>query len=279
MGIEFGAPVGMIPRAGSPAGDMARDSFYADLLKLFGDTRLLWVPEPTETTTSTDRSRNARTITYNESVVSFDAVPEVLGAGTAVNFNGTDEEADTPDVDALSFGDSVLDSPFSVVVLCNPDAVTDELVHLLSKWDNSDGSSQLREWRVTIDGSGYPTIELYDESANAYIGRQDRTALTVSTWVMLTFTYDGSRSNTGLRVYVDASRLDDANVTSGTYVAMETLATVVNLATMKDTGATPATSGEFDGKIALAAVIARQLQPDNIWAVKELLNAFYDLEL
>ena len=59
---------GALPAPGTPAGDAQRDAFYHGLLALLGDVRLLWTPETGETTTSTDRSRNARVITYDATV-------------------------------------------------------------------------------------------------------------------------------------------------------------------------------------------------------------------
>src|SRR3990167_9855746 len=95
-----------VPTPGTPEGDRVRDQFYHDLLAILGDTRLLWVPETGETTTSTDRSRNARTFTYSKSVATFDtASPLRQGSGLYVHFDGTDEEADVPDNDDFSFGD------------------------------------------------------------------------------------------------------------------------------------------------------------------------------
>jgi hypothetical protein len=39
-------------------------------------------------------------------------------------------------------------------------------------------------------------------------------------WIHLTFTYDGSSNINGLKIYLNATRVDDVQLTSGTYVAM-----------------------------------------------------------
>ena len=83
----------------SRTGDQVDRQLVTDLLRVLGDCRLLWLPNLTDTTTSTERSRHAGTITWSESLASFDTRPARLGSGVAVAFNGTDEEGDVPDAD------------------------------------------------------------------------------------------------------------------------------------------------------------------------------------
>ena len=49
-------------------------------------------------------------------------VAPILSHGSALDFDGTDDEADAPDTATLSFGDGAVDQPLSIVVLCKPDA-------------------------------------------------------------------------------------------------------------------------------------------------------------
>ena len=69
-GTIIESPYGVAP-VGSPMGDAVRDQFYHDLMDILGDVRLLWVPQLGESTGSTDRSRNARTITYSKDVTTY----------------------------------------------------------------------------------------------------------------------------------------------------------------------------------------------------------------
>ena len=256
-------------------GDQVERQFEHPLLALLGDCRLLWRPSLADVATATDKSRYARTLTFSESLRDFDAKPTRLGSGVAVRFNGTDEEADTPDVDGLSFGDGAVDQPFSVVALVKPDSIAAERT-ILARWDENSGG-QSREFRFYHTGAGFPVIELYDESANAYIGRQDQTALSTSAYSLLVTTYDGSGASTGVAIYVDAALVDDADSVSGSYTAMENLGVVTGLAHKLDTSG--AAANFFDGKMALVALVAKELSPDEVWAVKSLANSFFGLSL
>ena len=72
----------------------------------------------------------------------------------SVAFNGTDEEADTPDATELSFGDGASDQPFSIVALVRVTAGT-AVQGILTKYDVTTGSTK-REWRFGIDASERP---------------------------------------------------------------------------------------------------------------------------
>ena len=145
----------------SRRGDQVDREFTRYLLGLLGDVRALWLPGKSGTTL-TDRSRNARILTWSENVSSFDTSPAELGSGYSVTFNGTDEEGDTPDANDLSFGDGAVDQPFSVFALVNPTDATSSVI--LSKLDTS--ASQ-EEWLFELDGSDRPRFALFDDSATA----------------------------------------------------------------------------------------------------------------
>ena len=247
---------------------MVRDAFESRLLDIFGDTRLLWIPRASETTTSTDRSRHAATITYDATKAGA-YLP--LGSGYYLDFDGTADEADTPDNDRYSFGDGAVDQPFSVVALVNMTDATSSMI--LAKYDSS--ASQ-EEWNFGLGSGDKPAFLLYDDSATAYIGRYDNTTLTEATWVLLVGTYDGSRALTGIRVYLDGTRVDDTDSTSGTYVAMENGAEVVSLGYDQGTGSK---QNFFDGKMALVALVGKELTQEEVWAVKKACNSFYDISL
>lgn len=249
-------------------GGQVERQFVRDMLTVLGDCRLLWVPNLTDTTTSVERSRHTATITWGESLAAFDAARTRLGSGVAVPFNGSDEEGGTPDNDRLSFGDGANDEPFSIVALIKPDANAANMVVIAKA-----SSSSIEEWKLQLTSSGHPQVSLIDESASANIGRRDATAFG-TTWGLLTTTYDGSRSASGVRIYKDAARVDDTDNVGGTYVAMENTAALVHI------GAWYTTKAEFfDGSLALVAVTAKQLSAAEVWAIKELVNGYYGLSL
>lgn len=252
--------------AGASAAEMT-----SRLLSILGDARLLWVANATDTTTSTDKSRNERTITWSESLGSFDTPPATLGNGVIVNFNGSDEEGDTPDVDALSFGDGANDEAFSILCLFRAETVASAT--LVAKRDQTTGDTE-QEYALYTDSNGDLTFSLWDDSASdANIGRKRDTALTADKWYLAVVTYDGSRSISGVKVYLNGAQVDDANVTSGTYVAMENLDAAVSIAHWLDTSG--AASELFDGDMAIVAVCAKEITIDEQWAIKVLLADFY----
>lgn len=265
----------LLPTAGTPEGGRVLDIFRRDLLSTLGNCRLLWLPKVGDTTTNIDDSRIQATITYDA-----DVAGDVSGLGTGViwDLDGTVEEADTPNVTGLSFGDGAVDKALSVLVLINPDQIT-TAANFVAKWDNVNGSGQKREWRLKQEvTTGYFMLELYDDTANDFISREDQTALTADTWVFLAATYDGSGSVTGIRLYKDAVRVDDAETGAGSYVAMNNLATPLTIGAGRDVGGTDPTDF-FNGEMGLVAITGKELNIDEVWHVKTLINSFFDLSL
>lgn len=259
------------PRAGSLLADQQRDAFEAKFLDICGDTRLLYLPRGTETTTSTDRSRNARTFTYDATVAARYAT---LGSGVSVDYDGSANEADVPDAGNLSFGDGAVDQPFSVVVLANVDD-TAALQMLLSKYDITTGSTK-KEWRLQVDSLDRLAFYLEDDSASALIGRVDSAGTVQGSWALFVATYDGSAASTGIRLYQNGALVDDADDNSGSYVAMENTASLVRLGFSQGAAAG---ANFFNGRMALAALVAKEISQDANWAIKSLVNSFFDLEL
>lgn len=253
-----------------PIGDFFEQKFIGELMDIFGDTRFLWVPKATDTTTNTDRSRYAAVVTYSKDVSTFDDSPTRLGAGIQVIFDGDDEEADTPDAAGLSFGDGLVDKPFSVVWLGNRSADT-SVQSLLSKLN----SASVDEWELSITATnGYPTFDLIDASASGIIGRSHDTDIGTSD-VLIVATYDGTRAVTGINIYKNGALVDDGTGgTTGTYTAMEDTASLVRIGMRYSTPAR-----FYNGKMALAAVVGKELSIDEVWTIKELINSYYGLSL
>ena len=252
----------------SRTGDQVDRQFVADLLEVMGGCLLFWLPNLTDAATSTDRSRHAATITWSESLASWDTARARLGAGVAVAFNGTDEEGDVPDADRYSFGDGLADSPFSIVALVKPDA-NNALMTLLGKLN----SATAEEWELGLSASGHPQLIMTDESASATLAGRDAAAMGTD-WVLLGGTYDGTGAASGLRIYKDAANRTLTDDSSGSYTAMENTAALVHV------GARYTTKERFlDGSLALAIVTAKELSQDEMWAVKELVNSYFGLSL
>jgi len=258
-------------------GDFDREAIVSNLLGLFNGnvpnaTRLLWLPKGTDTTTTTDESRNQETFTYDATIASR---LSSLGGGYAVDFDGTDDEADVADSDLFSFGDGASDDPFSVVALVNPDTIsgTDMIV---AKYDATSGSTKY-EYIFDLT-SGIPTLRLVDQNSSSnWIGRKYGSALTVSTWALMTATYDGTSSASGIRHYKDGIRVDTADDSANTYVAMENSSAPFMIAHVLNSSSAP--TNFFDGKMAMIALIGRELSADDNWTLKNLVNSYFDLTL
>ena len=253
-------------------GDQVDREFVSYVLDLLGDVRALWLPGKSGATL-TDKSRNARVLTWSEDVSAFDTKPAELGSGYAVTFNGTDEEGDTPDAADLSFGDGEVDQPFSVIALLNPTDSTDSTI--LSKYDLTTGVTK-REWVFHLDSADKPNLELHDESSGGKLGRLDNTALPQSAWAFLEATYDGSGASTGIRIYLNGARVDDTDDNSGTYTAMEDTASLARLGFYQGAAAGAAF---FDGKIALVGLAGKELSREEAWGLKDAVNGYYGLSL
>ena len=254
-----------VPPPGSPAADQKRNEFIAAVLDICGDVRAFWLPGMGDTTTTTGVGRDARTYTYDATIASRISP---LGSGVQVDFDGTDDEADTPDAANLSYGDSLVDEPFSILWLGSP-AANNANYALLTKQD----SASVDEWRFGINGSGYFFLELIDASTSANISRRYDTVVGTSD-VFLAATYDGSRAEPGINLYLNAVVVDDGTFSSGTYTAME------NTAALLRVGCRYTTPAQFyDGQMAYAIVVAKEMSREELWAIKELGNGFYDLAL
>ena len=178
-------------------------------------------------TVCTTTGEEASIFTYSEAVTSFDAVPSLKGPSLIpiVGFNGTDEEADTPDAAFWSRGDGSNDSPFSVGVWAN---VTDMALerNIFAKWDVTSGD-QKREWRLSIDSSDKLFLRTYDESVNVGSRRESDAAITMDEFRFLVGTYDGAGGANAadtIALYDNGVVLASTANNNASYVAMEDLA-------------------------------------------------------
>ncbi len=277
--------VSQIPGPGTPAADQRRADFIASIFAQVGGVNnivRLWLPKTADAsaTSFTSEDPGGATLTPREAGSTQDIADwdiaglSTRGSGYAVDLNGTDEDVQLADADDLSFGDGAVDNPLSVVSLVNPDVVTEQVI--FAKWDETTGTL-VREYRFEIDANGYPTLELLDESANAIIAREDATALTADTWVLLAGTYDGSGAVTGINILKDASIVDDADGdTTGTYVAMENTAAVARIGSQ--IGAS-ADDQFFNGEMGFLLVCSVALSQEQVFGIKAAVNSYYALTL
>lgn len=248
-----------------------RDRFIGDILTITGDTRRLWTPKPTDTTTSLDESLNGATLTHGATLAGR---LSALGLGYAASFNGTTDYSSFPDAADLSFNTAgVTDLPFSVVCLAN---ITDTAGQrtLLSKFDNTTGN----EWILDVLSTDKLRLLLADSSAAAFSIRTSDVAIAQGAPHLYVSTYSGvggASAANGVVLYVDG--LPVASTTTsvgGVYAAMENLAGVVEIGSIA-----VHTSSFFIGSQGLSLLCAKALTASEVWAIKKLVNAYFNLSL
>lgn len=245
-------------------------AFVTNVLALLGDVRALYVFDAAGTTL-VDKSKNKRLLTWSEEVSDFDAPPRRLGSGREVVFNSIDEEGDAPDSDDLSFGDGKVDQAFSVFALVRFVHPTDSV--MICKYDTSAGQEG---WLFEIDNARRLRFNMFDDGASARIGRTYSQLDDVGTYQLVAGTYDGSGAGTGIRLLENAARVDNGSDDSGTYVAMENGTELMALGYRQAAGVK---ENFLAGAMALAGVVGKELQIEELWELKELCNGYFGLSL
>ena len=134
----------------------------------------------------------------------------------AMDFDGTDY-IDYGDSDDFSFnGAGNADNPFSISAWINMDDAT--RFRIANKYN---GTNQ-NEYIFTTSGSDLLSLNLYDNSSGGYIGRKYNTALTSyqGQWIHVVCTYDATRVSSGIKLYLNGTRVDDTDNNSGSYTKM-----------------------------------------------------------
>lgn len=148
---------------------------------------------------------------YNELVRN---IPKINGA---FSFNGSTDYVEI--ADHADFTPTL--TPFSIsawVYMHSADGF-----YIASKGAyNTDGEWQFRVYPYPGDDLLY--FMLYDENvADCYIGRYYSVALTEyeNQWIHLVATYDGGTSCSGIKIYLNGTRIDDVDKKNGTFVSVQ----------------------------------------------------------
>lgn len=183
-----------------------------------------------------------------DSALSTWDTPFLLGANSnwslhipALTFNGTSEEMDTPDAAGWSTAGA-----FSVGAWIFLNTAASNVIW--AKWDETTGS-ELREFHFSLDSNGDIGFTIYDESANAAVGRKQEAALSTGQWYFVVGTFDGGTDAAGVSIAVDGALTDDAGIVDdATFADAEDLATIVSIGYLEGTGG--GKEQFFDGLIA-----------------------------
>jgi len=124
---------------------------------------------------------------------------------------------DSPD---FSFGDGTTDSPFSVCAWINMDDATSFLI--MSRYASTAGQF---EWTFYCAVNDKLYLSLFDNNSTIYIYRGVNAVMTgyQGAWTHVVATYDGSSSNTGIKIYINNSLAASTGGSNGAYAAMHNL--------------------------------------------------------
>ena len=103
----------------------------------------------------------------------------------------------------FSFWSGTQDSAFSVSIWYHPTDAPSSNAGVVSKGQWS--ASAKREWAIFHLTNGKILVQLYDESADSYIGRITSSAISNDAWHHIVVTYSGSETSAGIKIYVDGS--------------------------------------------------------------------------
>lgn len=138
----------------------------------------------------------------------------------SVSLDGTNDYVAVGDYSDYNFGSGGTDSAFSISAWINMTDATDFIV--VSK---DDGTNRQYTIRFVSD-----KIHFY-LMGGGYIGRLYNTAITSDqgSWIHVGFTYDGSKSDTGIKIYRNGTRVDDTNYSGGSYAGMSSTTASFNI--------------------------------------------------
>lgn len=248
-----------------PADVGARSRFIAQLLGILGSSALrIWLPDGTDTTTSTDKTKNQATLTHNATLAGR---LRRQGNGWAASFDGSTHFSYFPDAADLSFGDGSLDNGFSVVMLVKITNTANTRT-LFGKF-----TTNQREYRAYVSTTDLVVFETYDQSASATERATSDAAVPQDALALLTFTYDGSEDSDGFIIYVNgvAVASTKASDSGGTYTAMENLTSVLGIGTGTNLASLP-----FQGEIAAFTISSGALTADQIWQLRNAFDGYFD---
>jgi len=178
--------------------------------------------------------------------------------GGTFSFDGVNDRISLGDFDSFSFGNGSTDTPFSLSVWVNMTDATK--FRILNKAAGTQASS-LKEYLFSTGGDDKMIFYLYqDNESSTRIGKKYNGAALTSyegQWIYLVGTYDGSSNVNGIKIYLNGIRVDDLDVITGTYTAMQNTTSVLGLGVL-------AGSNYAEGKIANTQIYNRALSAKEV---------------
>jgi len=210
----------------------------------------LWYFDENTGTTATDSSGNGNTGTLVNGPTWTAGI-----SGSGLNLDGVDDYILVPDSDSLSIGNNGVDSPFSIEMWVKRNrAIGSSTERLISKYHNTNGV----EYNMQFHPTGF-YFQIFDGTPSFNSIGRFGPEFGPGAWHHVVATYDGSKSSSGIKIYVDGVRIDTTDANTGTYTGSNNGPTPVTI------GATHTPlSNFFSGQIDEVAIYKRELTATEI---------------
>lgn len=171
----------------------------------------------------------------------------------SVDFDGTNNYMSISDADIFSMGNgSGTDNAFSISGWFNADSIG--TFYIATK-----DASGAREWAFRTVSSQLHFFAF--GTGGGYIGRKYGTNLNAGQWYHAVVTYDASKASSGIKLYLNGTRVDDADYASGTFTASKNTTAEVRVAGLQvnDTYA--------NGKVDELSIFNTELSASDVTAI------------
>jgi len=144
------------------------------------------------------------------------------GINNEASFNGTSSKISIPNQADFNFTDGTNDKPFTISFTYVQNPVSDATLFIISK-NNTDF-----QWEVLLISRKISVI-LGRQSTGQNIRRDGLNMLTTGTRYKITITYDGSKSETGIKIYKNNVDESGATFPNASYTGMQSTTSEVTI--------------------------------------------------
>ena len=189
-------------------------------------------------------------------------VPQIYDKALFSNslvFDGVDDYIQIGDSDNFSFGDGSTDSSFSISGWINMDS--SDRFRIITKTNNNPDV----EWNFCTISTGEAALILFDATDLKKIARKSSSLSSrTGEWIHIVATYNGTKSTSGINIYIDGQLDNDSTIDSGDYGGMHSTDSPIYIG-MSKTGTS--TVNMANGNIADVAIYNTVLNQDNVTAI------------
>ncbi|EJL66319.1 LamG-like jellyroll fold domain-containing protein [Flavobacterium sp. CF136] len=141
--------------------------------------------------------------------------------GSAARFDSSTDRIDIADTNSFSFTDGVNDLAFSMSMWVNFTVFTVAISgSTYGNWlINKRGTGTNNEWQLVLH-EGELKFFKFNASGSIYQGIKMANPFSLNTWYNLVYTDDGSKTNAGMKFYINSVLQTVSNNNSGTYTGM-----------------------------------------------------------